>query len=264
MRSLRSTLFACVPLLVAALPVAVVAAESLPELLKPVDPSVEAELLANTNFDFRRQRYGAKRFRIVDIDWALLEREGARFTITPFEDPQLAELAVTVRTKTTDLDPIQDERRQWVGEIENSAGWGYKLDGEPVWIPNQQFSLSIISGLQEVSPKAARKVAAETGGEVIAFGPRPEPSELPDAPRLITKLDVRTLFGMWLPAPGVQIQIMPITDDPRYHFVSWIDRDKVPAGTEHLSPDDQRKQRARMEFEEQLQQERRKAASGHP
>ena len=115
-----------------------------------------------------------------------------------------------------------------------------------------------------MSPEAARKVAAETGGEVIAFGPLPVPSETPNAAEVSTKLDLRTVFGMWFAAPGVQLQIMPITDDPRYHFVSWIDRDKVPAGTEYLGPDDQRKQRARMEFEEQLQRERREAAPTNP
>ncbi|HWJ06644.1 MAG TPA: hypothetical protein VNS57_12770 [Steroidobacteraceae bacterium] len=256
MLSFRSMLLAVLPLLVGALPAA---AESLPELLKPVDPAVEAELMAKTNFDFRQQRYTAKRFRIVDIDWALLEQEGARFTITPFEDPELADLAITVRTKTTDLDPIQDERRQWYGEIEDSAGWGYKLDGEPIWISNQEFSLWIISGPQQVSPKAARKVAAETGGEVIAFGPRPVASGAPDAPGVITKLDLRTLYGMWLAARGVQIQIEPITDDPRYHLVYWVDRDKVPHGGG--GPDEERKYREQKQFREQLQREREAAAA---
>lgn len=253
-------LLAVLPLLVGALPAA---AESLPELLKPVDPAVEAELMAKTNFDFRQQRYTAKRFRIVDIDWALLEQEGARFTITPFEGPQLAELAVTVRTMTTARD-IQGQRREWVGEVEDSGKLESRSNGEMVQVADYQFAMWIDSGPQEVTLKAARKMAAQTGELVQFFAPYPVTPDVIDAPHVAFKVNLRTVRGRWMAAPGVVIRLGPITDDPRYHFVSWIDRDKVPAGTEYLGPDDQRKQRARMEFEEQLQRERREAAPTNP
>jgi len=90
------------------------------------------------------------------------------------------------------------------------------------------------------------------------------PPDATEAPDVTFQVDLRTVSGWWYSAAGVQIRITPISDDPRYHFVSWIDRDKVPVGTEHLGPDDQRKVRARMEFEERLQQERLEAASTGP
>jgi hypothetical protein len=237
------------------------AAESLPELLKPVDPAVQARLMAKTNFDFRQQRYTAKRFRIVDIDWALLNQEGARFTITPFEDPELAKFAVTVKTKTT-ARQFQGPMREWVGEIENSGKLEYRPNGEMVQVPDYVIAMWIGSGPQEVTIKAARQVAAETG-DAIVFGTLPEPSEAPDAPRVFTKLDLRTVSARWFAAPGVEMQLMPITDDPRYHFVYWLDRDKVSFGS-HGGADHERKAQAAQEFVEQLNKERREAASKKP
>lgn len=249
-------MLASVLLLVAAPPAT---SESLPELLKPVDPAVAAKLMARTNFDFRKQRYAAKRFRIVEIDWALLSQEGARFTITPFPEPLFADLAATVQTQNTARD-IQGEgqMREWVGEIENSATLEYSLNGEPIESTNDPFSLWITSGPQEVSLQAAREVAAETG-DTARPGMLPTRSDLPGAPRVITRLNLRTVSGLWY-VGAERIMLEPIRDDPRYHFVYWFDRDKVPMGSHGEDPEMLRKTRERNDFDQQLEKERREAA----
>ena len=134
-------------------------AEVLPELLKPVDPAVESQLMAKSNFDFRQDRYLAYRFRIVDISWELLDEEGARFTITPFTEPVFADLAVTVQTQTLDRDTIPDDlTSNWVGEILDSA---WLRQGGSNFAP---VSIWITTGHQEVTLKAARKNCGRDGG----------------------------------------------------------------------------------------------------
>lgn len=232
------------------------AAESLPELLKPVDSTVEANLMAKTNFDFRYQRYGAKKFRIVDINWELLRQEGARFTITPFEEPGFEDLAVTVRTQTIDRDPYKDQTQNWVGEIEKSA---WLAQGGP---RDQVLSLWINTGPQIVSLEVARKVAAETG-DAARYSMIPKPSNPSNAPRATTKLDARTISGTWITLPGLKVQLQPIEDDPRYHFVMWVDRDKVPADS-HGGPENARKFRELDEFTKQVERDRREASLTEP
>ena len=227
-------------------------AEELPELLKPVDPAVEAQVMAKSNFDFRQQRYLAYRFRIVDINWELLDEEGARFTITPFTDPALADLAVTVETKALDVDSIPDDlTRTWVGEIVDSA-W-LRQGGSNF----QPVSIYITAGLQEVTLKAARKIAAETG-DATRYAMLPAPSK-----QLVTsQVNLRTLSTGWIPSPGAEVILQPITDDPRHHFVYVVDPEKAPAGSHGGGGAEEiRKMRALDDFNEQLDQERQEAAS---
>jgi hypothetical protein len=239
----RSTL-ASVLLLTFTLPAR---AEELPELLQPVDPAVEAQLMAKSNFDFRQQRYSAYRFRIVDINWELLDEEDRRFTITPFTEPVFADLAVTVQTQTLDRDTIPDDlTANWVGEIVDSA-W-LRQGGSNFFGP---ISIWITTGLQEVTLKAARRVAAETDATRYAMLPAP-------SKQLVTsKLNLRTLNSVWVPAPGKELIIQPISDDPRYHVVYLVDPEKVPVGGN--GPEEIRKMRALDEFDEQLDKERQEA-----
>lgn len=248
MRRTRSTLTSLV-LCAFALPSP---AEELAELLMPVDPAVEAQLMAKSNFDFRQDRYFAYRFRVVDINWKLLDEKGARFTITPFTEPVFAELAVTVQTKTLDRDTIPDDlTTNWVGEIVDSA---WLRQGGSNFAP---VSIWITTGLQEVTLKAARKIAAETG-DTTPYAMLPAPSK-----QLVTsKLNLRTLSASWIVSPGVELILQPIPDDPRYHFVYLVDIEKVPASSHgDGGPDEIRKLRALDEFNEQLDKERHEAAS---
>lgn len=218
----------------------------LPELLIPVSPAAEAKLMARTNFDFRWQRYSAKRFRIVKLNLPLLEQEGALFTITPFPD-----LAIAVRTRTTSRLPKQEGMREWVGDIASSENLSLGAHGEPVDVPDyQSVSIWISEGPQEVPLKVARKVAAEEG-DVARLQFLPEPS----AAKVTTRLDVITMTGQWMPRPGVQVLLRPIEDDPRFHFVYEVDTGKMPTSS-HGGPENERKLRARKAFLLQLEKER--------
>jgi hypothetical protein len=217
----------------------------LPELLKPVSPAIEAKLMARTNFDFRWQRYSAKRWRVVDINFPLLEQEGAQFTITAFPD-----LRIAVKARTTSRQPKQEGMREWVGDIDSSENVSLGARGEPVDVPDQSVSIWLSEGPRTVSLKVARRIAAEEGDvERLRF--LPEPS----AARVTTKLDVITASGQWIARPGVQVVLQPIDDDPRFHFVYEVDWDKLPTSN-HGGPDNERKLRAQRSFFLQLEKER--------
>lgn len=233
-------------LLFAAIPAA---AESLPELLKPIDPAMAAKLMSQTNYDFRIQRQAAKRFRIVELNLAVLNQEGALFTITPFKD-----LAVAVKTQTVSREPKQERMREWVGVTENSENLVLGSHGEPVNIPDQSFSLWVSEGPREVPLRVARKVALDEGN-TARLQMLPESSNAPDAPRVTTKLDVVTVSGQWFARPGVEVVLQPIDDDPRFHFVYEVDQDKMPNSV-HGGPDTDGKLRAQQAYYEQIERER--------
>jgi len=132
------------------------------ELLKPVDPKIVAELEGKTNYAFRRQLYFAKRYRIVEIDFSVLERDGAEVTITPFKD-----LQTTAQAKKIIGPSSAGQLREWVGEIDSSSipGVARTMSGETVPIPNMRLFLWIRTGDHQVPLKVARKIAAEKGDQ---------------------------------------------------------------------------------------------------
>lgn len=183
---------------------------------------------------------------MVDINFPLLEQEGALFTITAFPD-----LAIAVKARTTSRPPKQEGMREWVGDIASSENLALGADGKPVDVPDyQSVSIWVGEGPREVSQKVARKVAAEEG-DIARLQFLPEPS----AARVTTGLEVITASGEWLPRPGVQVMLQPIDDDPRYHFVYEVDFDKLPTSS-HGGPQNERKLRAQSAFFLQLQKER--------
>lgn len=243
-------------LLIAAFPAAAAAAP-LPELLKPVDPAAAAKLMAPSNYDFRIQRQAAKRFRIVELNLAVLNQEGAVFTITPFKD-----LAVAVITQTTSREPKQERLREWVGVPDRAENVALGSQGEPVKVPEQSVSLWVSEGPREVPLKVARKIALDEGDRE-RLQMLPESSDAPDAPVVTTRLNVVTVSGQWIARPGVEVVLEPIVDDPRFHFVYEIDHEKMPNSV-HGGADTERKLRAQRAYYEQIETERAEAAASKP
>ena len=223
----------------------------LPELLIPVSPAVEAKLMDRTNFDFRVQRYAAKRFRVVKINLPLLEQEGALFTITPFPD-----LAIAAKAQTTSRLPKQEGMREWVGETASSENVSLGAEGEPVEVPEQSFSIWVNDSPREVSLKVARKIAVEEGDTArLQMLPKPSSSE-----KVTTRLDVQTVQGQWFARPNVTLILQAIEDDPRYHFVYEVDPRKMLNSVHGGGRDGARITREAQEFRSELEKERAEEA----
>jgi hypothetical protein len=234
-----------------------ISAESLPELLRPVDPAIAAKLQSPTNYEFRLQRQAAKRYRIVEINLELLNQEGAQFTITPFDD-----LAIAVKTQTPSREPKQDRMREWVGVPDSAENLTIGSHGEPALIPPQIIALWVTEGPRDVPLEVARKVAIEER-DTSRLQMLPKSSGEPGAPRITTRLDVVTVAGQWIARPGVEVVLQPIDDDPRYHFVFEVDQDKMPNSV-HASSANERKLRAQKEYYDQVERERAAAATTKP
>ena len=85
MRSLRQHLILqCVAVLAFTAPI--LHAQELPELLSPVEAPLVKRLSSKSSYGLRAQLYFAKRYRLVKVNFDLLERAGAEFSVTPFSD----------------------------------------------------------------------------------------------------------------------------------------------------------------------------------
>jgi len=236
-------------------------AASAPELLKPVDERIVAKLNEKTNYGFRMQRFVAKRYRIVDVDFSLLEEPDAAFTITSFED-----LQVRVRATKSASPPAGEQLKRWTGELDFAGLNAYSIrpDGSQVEIKSLPLTLWVRSGPHEVPVKLAREIAAERGDIAgLQALPSVTASEDPNL-RITVKLPLRTVNGEWIVLnKGKQVRIRPIDDDPRYHFVYEVDPDKEARGF----PGDENSRRkldAIAQFRQQLERERMEEASKEP
>lgn len=230
----------------------------LPELLLPVDPKALDGLLSKSNYGLRRQLYVAKRYRIVQIDFSVLDRPGVEFTITPFDDLQM-----TVAAKQTRGPSSGGQWREWLGDLVIPGAIVTDSEGRVVEDWPFVVNLQIRTGDHEVPVKLIRKIAAERGDK-NEFGPLPDISGAPPETggnRVSTRLSLRTILGeWWLPAnPPTRIVIQPVEDDPRYHVIYEEDQDKMAHTIDTPSEDTTRKLERAREFARQLEEERAKA-----
>lgn len=226
--------------------------QELPELLKPVEQAIETKLQAKTNYGFRMQKYFAKRYRIVDVDFALLANEFSEFTITPFPD-----LQVKLATKRARGPSSEGQLTEWVGEIDHSEIVAIDDRGQ-VGIPNQTVFLWVRTGEHEVPLKLVQQIAAERGEEAqVQVLSDVQTSEVKGTPvRMTSRMNLRTLSGQWYVLPqGKEVVIRPIEDDPRYHIIYEVDPEKKPSSA-HETEESRSKLRALQQFREQIDSER--------
>lgn len=206
------------------------------------------------------QRFVAKRYRIVNINFPLLEQGGAEFTVTPFDD-----LQVKLKAERTFGPSSGGQLREWVGSLDTGGDslTGTTPDGKTVVIPELPVRLWVRTGDHEVPLKVARRIAAERG-ETARLKALPELSNAPGAPLTTTKLPLQTLSGDWvIRSKGKQVAIRPIEDDPRYHIVYEVDGSKL-ATASHGNEESTRRLRAIAQFREQLDRERAQEEAVRP
>jgi hypothetical protein len=229
-------------------------AQEIPELLQPVEPQVIEALMSKSNYGLRSQLYFAKRYRLVRVDFALLERADAEFSITPFAD-----LSARVSTREVQGPSSFEQLREWSGELLSPVSRSYSVESaRPMLHELHRVNLWIRSGAHEVPLELVRKIQAERG-DATAFGALPDLSSAPAAGlgRVATKMELQTLSGEWLvPARLARMVIQPVEDDPRYHVVYERDLEKTPQGADSPNRNTTEKLKRRAAFMEELQLDR--------
>ncbi|HMN44533.1 MAG TPA: hypothetical protein PKE27_08175 [Povalibacter sp.] len=223
-------------------------AESIPDLLLPVDEADLVRLQSPSKYGLRHQAYFAKRYQIVRINFALLETAGQTFDVAAFPDTTLRMVARDVAGI-----PSGENLREWTGEIVSPAiPPDSGVDSPDVLHPPVNFWIH--TGALPVPVRVAREIE-QAGGKSVVFGALPDQD-----PHAFTKIDVQTLSGRWfVPALNAAFVIQPIEDDPRFHIFYEADFDKIPQGTHPGNAMNEEKLRRMREFLDELDSERRAA-----
>jgi hypothetical protein len=215
-------------------------AQALPELLIPVDKTSAAEFAQPHNFHLRRSLFYAKsgRYRIVKINFDLLDKENATFTITPFPE---SPLRVQAKASTSESSP--ESARQWqLRVLDPALAFGTAADGRPVsatlldrlntltlTVHTRTLQVPIALKkklLTEAEKDSASKLAPSVG---TSIGPS-RPGTLSLA--AVSKMRVTVLVGRWRSGRDQSdVRLEPIEDDPRYHVVYEVDPKKLGAGS---------------------------------
>jgi hypothetical protein len=199
--------------LVASWPIAA-RADKAPDLLLPADAATTKRLSDPAYAGLRKQLYFAKQYRIVTIDWSLLEKPDAVFRIELFDGASIDVQATDVATSVSN-----DYVRHWRGE---TAGPLSSL---------RDLELSIRMNTLEVSPLLQKQLATERSVPALMSSRPPGARDSSGGQRAIAKIAVPTARGRWIvPALKAQFVLMVIEDDPRYHVLYSEDPAKLPVG----------------------------------
>ena len=193
--------------------------------------------------------YFAKRHRIVQIDFALLDKPGATFTITAFADARLTVQAMELATAAS-----YGNSRQWKGaviaprlDVVAAAG----VDSKQIAEQLNTVSFWSVNEPRDVPP-GLRKELASASPQYPAVTNSPDSRSNAD-PSAVMKMRVPTLLGRWFqPALQSSLQIMPVPEDPRYHVVYEEDPGKTPQGK-----DFEERRRRYGDFRRTLEEERK-------
>lgn len=235
------------------------AQQVIPELLLDVDERAIAKLMDPSNYEFRAQRYFAKRYRIVDINFEVFDKAISEFTVSPFEDLQMT-LVHTPERYASAFDGL----RQWNGalkfpELQLIEGSSDSTLPSSVRIP---VTLWVRTGDHEVPLSLIRELAMERGDtETVSALDGTEASESGRSePRGFGKLPLRTISGQWfVPSLRTNIVIRPIDGDPRFHIVYEEDSSRIARMLDTPNPEGIRVLKERKEFLRELEEERARA-----
>ena len=232
---------------------ATASAQTLPELLQPVDKQVESQLMSEKNHAFRIQVYPAKQFKIVNVNFSLLESDVPEFTIT-----LPGQVKLTVTRRPGGVAQQSEQTRIWSGIVTKAEYKGSAV-GNRAELPPAVVDLWVRTGPQEVPISLLKKIADERGVEAETI---PQVASEARATQITTRLDLKTLSGSWVvPALGRTFVIQPIDDDPRYHVFLEQDPERMATGA-HDSADSERKLKASQEFRLRLEKERQEEEQG--
>jgi len=201
------------------------AQQAMPELLLDVDEPAIARLMSPSNYEFRAQRYYAKRFRIVHINFDVFDGAPVEFTVSPFEDLQMTLVPAPERYASAD-----DQLRQWNGDLKYPE-------------------LQLVTGESGQPPSIVRIP--------VTLWLRSQPE-----PRGFGKLPLRTISGQWfVPALRTNIVVRPIDGDPRFHIIYEEDPSRIAQMLDTPNPEATRVLEERKEFLRGLEAEKARAST---
>lgn len=238
-----------------------------PELLREVDQEAIATLMRPSNYEFRAQRYDAKRFRIVNINFDVFEETVGEFTVTPFDDLQMT----IVATRGLQSYPSNESSvfSQWNGELKYPEL--QVVDNPSDHRMPATVRVPVVFGLtygDHQVPLSLLRELARDRGEVdgaASFGGMPSAGTAVSGPQGFGKLSLRTLSGRWfVPALRTSIVISPIDGDPRFHIVYEEDPARVTRMLDTPTAEGIQARQKRREFMRQLEEERARALKDDP
>ena len=236
------------------------AQQAMPELLLDVDEPAIARLMSPSNYEFRAQRYYAKRFRIVHINFDVFDRAPVEFTVSPFEDLQMTLVPALERYASA-----YDQLRQWNGDLkypELQLVTGES--GQPPTIVRIPVTLWLRTGDHEIPLSLVRELELERGGSgtfAPVAGTRAS-GEMQPEPRGFGKLPLRTISGQWfVPALRTNIVVRPIDGDPRFHIIYEEDPSRIAQMLDTPNPEATRVLEERKEFLRGLEAEKARAST---
>lgn len=230
-----------------------------PELLLDVDKQAITKLMDPSNYGFRAQRYFAKRYRIVGINFDVLDKAAAEFTVSPFDDLQMTLVPAPERYSS-----VFGEIRQWNGTLKYPELQAIDVPSdskvpESIRIP---VTLWVRTGAHEVPLSLLRKLATDHGdAETVTALDSSRAEEASQAePEGFGKLPLRTISGQWFVPPlRTNMVIRPIDGDPRFHVIYEEDPSRVPRMMDTPNAEGIRVQEERKEFLRQLDEEKARA-----
>ena len=237
--------------------VAASANETLPELLIPVDEEIQAKFATRSNFDLREVTYFAKRYRIVQVNFDLLDKQKAEFTITPFANAQ-----VTVEVTDVSSPASFGASREWQGTLKSPRIKPQVVHGEIDQTQLEELANKIIFWVSnepiDVPPALIRELESESSKPPLISNAPGGSNAAGDT--AVMKIKTPTLSGKWLvPSLRNSMRVMPVPEDPRYHVVYEEDPERAPRGK-----DFEARRRAYGQFREALEIERKQFESTRP
>ena len=216
-----------------------------PELLIPVDDQATLDgLFSPLNVHNRMRAYEAKRYRIVKINFAALEKENGEITMTPFD-----KVRMRIKALGSKGSPSGNELREWTGEL-TSPHPKYAINTQTrqeFQLPIQRVTLWVQTGPHEVPLSVLRKIETQEKGGRFSASDRQGP------PGAVGKMDLKTVSGNWrVFALGSRVVLSPLPDDPRFHIIYEVDEEKVPS----ISHGPDERKRKLEEHRERLERER--------
>ena len=197
-------------------------AESLPELIVPVNESELDQVRTNNDYFLRRQLYFSKRHRIVKVNDTLLNGT-PRFRITLFDD-----VIATIETK--EVTQVRADYIRWRGmivvpgaiEVRNQAG---ELQSDQVAQETRERILGVnFSALTWDLDRATGKASlamyrpSSTSPHPIAANEQ-QSTELARLSQL-DKNAFRSVRGsLRMPVTNSRFWLMPVDADPQYHLL---------------------------------------------
>lgn len=235
------------------------AQQAIPELLLDVDEPTIARLMSPSNYEFRAQRYFAKRYRIVRINFEVFGKAVNEFTVSPFEGLQMTLVHAPERYSSA-LGGLQ----QWNGDLKSPElqlidGSSQSTLPSSVRIP---VTFWVRTGDHEVPLALVRELAMERGDtETISALDESRASEDSLAgPRGFGKLPLRTISGHWfVPSLLTNMVIRPIDGDPRFHIIYEEDPSRIARILDTPNPGGTRVLKERKEFLRKLEEEKARA-----